>query len=242
MNPLQQVSEHLRKHKDEKTAVVFDLDSTLFCVSPRTQAIMQEMIRHPEFRAKFQREAEILRDLEVLPSDWGIKSALLRHQVSNDVEFFKHVRDYWRKYFFSNHFLDRDQIYPSANEYVRHLDGLGAQIRYLTGRSRGSMEEGTLRALRFWNFPLADHSHLMMKPSDVETDESFKAVVLKEMSHDFDHIWLFENEPVIIDLVRVQAPLVHIVFVNSVHSGRLSAPTDLLTIAPDYRSGVYLPK
>jgi hypothetical protein len=238
-HPLIQVSESVRERaKTSRALVVFDLDSTLFCVSPRSQAILRTLAADADFLSRFPREAEILKTLEVLPTDWGVRSAILRRQISNDLDFFTTVRDYWRKHFFSSHFLEHDEIYPAAPEYVCRLSDLGAEIRYLTGRSRHLMEEGTLKGLRKWNFPLADPAHLLMKPSDVETDESFKALMLQELVKEFDYVWLFENEPVIIDLVRQIAPQVQIVFVNSVHSGRAAAPTDLLTILPDFKKGI----
>ncbi len=79
-----------------------------------------------------------------------------------------------------------------------------------------------------------------MKGSHVETDETFKSHVLKDLAKQFDHLWFFENEPVIIKLVREHNPQVRLVFLNTVHAGRALAPHDLPTITGDYSSG--LPK
>lgn len=236
-NPLIDVAEFVRAHK--RVAVIFDLDSTLFCVSPRTQSILRRLSQEPEFQKQFALESEILRDVEVLPTDWGVRAVLERVLVETPkLEFFLAVRDYWHQNFFSNHHLDQDILYPSANEYVRQLHSLGAEILYLTGRSDTSMRPGTIKALQTWGFPLSEDSRLIMKPSDVQTDESFKALVLKDLSRRFEHMWLFENEPVIIELVRKHVPQVRIVFVHSVHAGRAEPPIDLPTIGMDYSSGV----
>jgi hypothetical protein len=239
-HPLIEVTEHLREHaRSQRVAVVFDLDSTLFNVSPRTQAILRRLGGDESFRAQFAAEAVVLSNIEVLPSDWGVRQALERTQIVGSQELFVAIRDYWRKHFFSSGDLLEDHIYPSANEYVRLVQSLGAEIFYLTGRPEGSMREGTLRALAHWGFPLVSDSHLIMKPSEVQTDESFKAVELQKMSEmGFDYIWFFENEPVIIEQVRAMLPQIRIVFVNSVHAGRTTAPTDLPSIRASYVEGL----
>jgi len=250
-NPLIEVAEFVRTQaQGSRVAVIFDLDSTLFCVSPRTENILRRLATEEGFRSRFAAEADILRDVVVLPTDWGVKSVLEREIFKAPItpdnitevqkNLFREVRNYWRKYFFSSHDLDKDKIYPSANEYVRHLHDLGADIMYLTGREEGPMRPGTIRALQAWGFPYLSDSKLMMKPSEVQTDENFKALVLKDLAKDYEHIWFFENEPVIIELVRPLVPQVRIVFMNTVHAGRAATPTDLPTVDGDFTSG--LPK
>jgi hypothetical protein len=241
LHPLIEVTEHLREHaRSMRVAVVFDLDSTLFNVSPRTQAILRRLGGDADFRAQFTAEAVVLSNIQVLPSDWGVRQALERTRIVGSQELFVAIRSYWRKHFFSSGDLHEDHIYPSANEYVRLVQSLGAEVFYLTGRSEGSMREGTLRALAHWGFPLVSDSHLIMKPSDVQTDESFKALELQKMCENggFDYIWFFENEPVIIEQVRALLPQIRIVFVNSVHAGRAVAPTDLPSIGMSYIEGL----
>lgn len=240
IDPLIEVSEFVRREVSagEKVAVIFDLDSTLFCVSPRTQAILRKLGGEREFAAANAELSEILQNVEVLPTDWGIKSVLERSRAPGTMEVFKEVRNFWRKHFFANHFLEHDTIYPSANEYVKHLAAMGADILYLTGRNQGSMFEGTVKMLKRWGFPYHEGC-LYMKPSDVQTDEGFKAEELARIAPDYRHIWFFENEPLIIGLVRERLPAqVRIVFVDSVHSGRAAAPSDLPTIGMSYASGV----
>lgn len=233
--PLQVVSDFVKSHAAvEKTAVIFDLDSTLFEVSSRTQAILQKLAGTQEFQSKFGTLSETLRAVEVLPTDWGLKSLLTRYQSLASSDLMSHVRDFWRKHFFSSHFLEHDKIYPFADEYVRHLRDLGAEIYYLTGRPSTAMRPGTLSALKKWNFPLASEDRLLMKPSDVETDEHFKVTALKELVPHFKHVWFFENEPLIIDQVRAEFPQVRIVFVDSVHSGKAAPPVDLPKIGRSF--------
>lgn len=238
-NPLREVANAVAEQaKISRVSVIFDLDSTLFSVSPRTQAILRALSTEPEFSRTFADASAVLRNVEVLPTDWGVRTVLERAKIVGSRELFVAVRDYWRKHFFANGFLEHDQIYPSANEYVNHLHALGADILYLTGRGDSSMRAGTRKMLMQFGFPFFADSKLYMKPTDVETDESFKATVLRELIKQYDHIWLFENEPVIIEQVRALVPQVRVVFMNSVHSGRLSAPTDLPTIGMNYREGL----
>lgn len=234
-DPLMFVSEFVKSHAPAaRVAVIFDLDSTLFEVSSRTREILRQLGARPEFRSRFETASETLRGIEVLPTDWGIKSLLTRYQSLASDGLVKQVRDFWRKHFFSSHFLHHDEIHPFADEYVRHLCELGAEIYYLTGRPSGSMRPGTVAALQRHRFPIVSDEHLLMKPSDVETDEHFKVVALKELVPRFDHIWFFENEPVIIDDVRKAVPSVNIVFVDSVHSGKAQPPVDLPKIGPSF--------
>ena len=235
-DPLKEVSESIQGCllKGDSVAAVFDLDSTLFSVHTRTARILEALASNKSFSSRFETEVEHLKTLEIRPTDWGIREALLRHYPQGSMEFFKAIRDHWRKHFFSSGYLDHDQIYPFASEYVRHLAELGAEIFYLTGRSRSAMEEGTLRVLKAHNFPLKSFEHLHMKPSDLETDEHYKALVLRELIKSKNHIWFFENEPVIIEQVRKATPTVHIVFIDSTHSGRATPPEDLPRIGMSY--------
>lgn len=241
MNPqevLQHISDFVVDHaKKAKVAVVFDLDSTLFCVGPRTQMILRELGADPEFERAHASEAAVLREIEILPSDWGIREALIRAKLSSTLDFFEKVRLHWRSKFFSSSHLHHDELYPSAKEFVCHLNSLGAEVLYLTGRSEGAMHEGTRRELVRHGFPLLSDAHLLMKPSDVMADEGFKATVLKQIVKDYDHVWFFENEPLIIHLVRDQVPQVRIVFIDSIHAGRAEKPLGLPTLRPDYRFG-----
>ena len=173
-----------------------------------------------------------------MPSDYGIRTALERTKFNPTPELVNLIREHWRRHFFSSHYLDHDDIYPSADEYVRHLHSLGAHILYLTGRGEQQMRPGTIKALNEWRLPIYADKDLLMKPSIGESDENFKVTALRRLAQSFDHIWFFENEPVIIHEVLKNLPQVHIVFVNSVHSGKAQAPQGLRTIAPDFRPGL----
>lgn len=218
-----------------RVAVVFDLDSTLFCVSPRTQAILHEFIQTEEFKSRFPMEIELLRKVELRPTDWGLKQALERHRAPVHPEFFAALKKFWGRNFFSSKFLHHDSVYPEANTFVRKVRDSGAQIFYLTGRHAHSMYEGTVAHLRYHQFPFEPEGMLHMKPADQDIDEEFKSTWFRQIESRFDEIWFFENEPVIIQQVRATVPKVKIVFVDSTHSGKAEKPSDLPTIGMDYR-------
>src|SRR5688572_7301431 len=91
---LQNVIQSVEK-ANGKAAVIFDLDSTLFCVSPRTQAIIHSFCSKSEFLEKFPEETKVLREVELQPTDWGLRSALERHPTPLRQEFFSALRKFW---------------------------------------------------------------------------------------------------------------------------------------------------
>lgn len=215
-------------------AVVFDLDSTLFCVSTRSQAILHDLATESWFLQQFPKAADILAKVEVHRHEYGIKESLLRVNLEATPELVQVIRKYWRAKFFSNSHMRHDLIYPGAHEFVRRVHSGGAHVHYLTGRSEALMRDGTMENLKVWSFPEIPIERVIMKPSDLHTDENFKELRLREMQQQYECIWFFENEPVIIHQVRKALPDVRIVFMDSAHSGKANPPTDLLTLRMDF--------
>lgn len=235
MTPNEILTKVLLDIRQYKTcAAVFDLDSTLFCVSPRSQAILHDLAKEQWFIDKFPEAAPVLAMVEVQPTEYGIKTALLRTGITPSEELVQTVRKYWRLKFFSNSHLRHDTVYPGAQEFVKRVHDAGAHVHYLTGRNEVLMREGTLNNLTAWSFPKLPLERVMMKPSDLESDENFKEIRLREMKSRFECIWFFENEPVIIHQVRKALPDIRIVFIDSTHSGKANPPTDLLTVRMDF--------
>lgn len=196
-----------------RTLAVFDLDSTLFDVSTRSQKILQEF-------AETYRLPE-LNKVKVDPQDWGIKEALFRagYTVEKDHDLLIELRDFWRARFFSNEYLHYDIPYTGAINYVQSIAQTGCDVHYLTGRDYKRMQRGSLEVLEKWGFPLASKSHLHMKPEKEQDDELFKLEWFKKLNtNDYTHIFFFENEPININAVIDHAMPVHIVFVETTHS------------------------
>lgn len=197
---------------------VFDLDSTLFCVSPRTQVILRDF--GDLEAATYPHHAKILKSIQVTPKDWGIKTALIRHGMSAPLDVFEAIRKHWLRHFFSSDYLHHDQPYPGAVEFVQKTSELGAEIFYLTGRDRPRMGEGTVRILRDLGFPLTSPENLLMKPSENVIDVDFKVAAFQKITKRHQGMIFFENEPVILNRIHRTFPDIQLIAMDSVHSGR----------------------
>lgn len=207
---------------------VFDLDSTLFCVSPRTEFILKQYSQTPQVLNKHPEAAKKMQSIEALPVDWGIKTILNRHDVKESLAFFEATREYWIQHFFSSHHLDKDIPYKGAVEFVKYVHQLGIEVQYLTGRDQVRMKTGTLKSLSQHGLPLVDSAHLNMKPDTSFEDTEYKLSVFQSWNDvDLSHVWFFENEPYIINRVKKQFPKIHLIYMDSVHSGRESAHKDI---------------
>lgn len=202
---------------------VFDLDSTLFDLTIRMCRIVDAFTEEPKFQHRYPRECEVAKNLPVKPSDWGLNEALGRVGISKDThpEFYRDLHEFWAQCFFSDSFLHHDEPLPGAVKYVQKLRSLGSEIMYLTGRDIPRMLEGTKTSLRQRGFPLDEPGvELRLKPVAEWDDAEFKVDVLRECAHRFGHIYLFENEPVNLNLVAEKLPDIKLVYIDTCHSGR----------------------
>lgn len=222
MTPADIIYREIYNSPEHERLCVFDLDSTLYNVSPRTQKILQDYAHENESNPLFKAQKERLKTIQVHSTDWGIRESLIREGIEGPLDFFESVRNYWRERFFSNHYLKYDKPYPGAIEFVQALAHLKIPIFYLTGRDRPDMFEGTVESLKQWGLPLTDKSkNLLMKPEKkFGEDEDYKVQVLKQLLADYKSIYFFENEPVIINQVIKHCPTVKIIFMDTVHSRR----------------------
>jgi hypothetical protein len=210
--------------------VVFDLDSTLFDVSPRLKKVLHDFAEVPEHQRLFPQACEILKKVETYRSDWGVKNAVIRAGLDkHHPEFHQALKEFWVKTFFSNEYLEYDIPYEGAVEYLRQIWELGAEIVYLTGRDVHRMGLGSRDVLLKWDFPLDDlRAQLVLKPQKGMDDAQFKSDWFSQLRKSYyGKIWFFENEPVNVNLVRLEHEHVDIVFFESTHSGKEDAPTDL---------------
>ena len=191
---------------------VFDLDSTLFNVSTRTQKILSEFADlHNEDR---------LKNIEVKHEDWGIKEAVLRAGLSleSDLQLLQSLRSFWSERFFTSEYLHYDVPYLGAISFVQELSDLGCEINYLTGRDQGRMYKGTLEVLKKWGFPV-DEKKLFLKPKKEQDDELYKEQWFTELNHtQYAKIFFFENEPVNVNAILNSCPEVEIIFLDTTHA------------------------
>lgn len=213
-----------------RSLAVFDIDSTLFDVSPRVERIIQDFASEPEFKGKFPEQVQILRDIRTYRKDWGFKNALERAGLDGKhPELQAALHDYWYERFFSNEYLQYDLPYDGAVEYVNTVANLGAEIVYLTGRDITRMGSGSALTLKQAGFPLDDHqSRLVLKPHKSMDDAEFKTDWFACLPNQkYADVWFFENEPVNIHHLRQRLPQVNVVFFQSTHAGKAPDPEDI---------------
>lgn len=221
------------KDRGDKFLAVFDLDSTLLDLSLRVSAIIDAFARDSEFRARFLEECKILETVEIRATDWGLEEPLARvgYVVDHGSDFFNCLQHFWAERFFSNSFLHHDSPLPGAVRYVNAMLATGADILYLTGRDVPRMWNGTAQSLKDQGFPLNEpRARLILKPHAHLDDVEFKLKVLRDLQRSYEKIWLFENEPVNLNLVARHCPDVGLVFIDSTHSRRESLQPKLIGI------------
>ncbi len=209
--------------------VVFDLDSTLFDVSPRLERILLDFAAIPWNQIHFPEQVRLLKDIKTLRSDWGIQGALVRSGLDgHHIDFQEAVKNYWQKSFFSNHYLQFDSPYEGAVEFVNQVAKLGAQIAYLTGRDVERMGTGSLEVLKQWGFPVNEKAELVLKPHRSLDDAEFKTNWFEVANRkDYQKIYFFENEPVNLIHLAQRLPTVELIFFESTHAGKAVPPEDI---------------
>ncbi len=220
---LQQVLDRIQSFENPARDIVciFDLDSTLYDLTDRKQQILLSYIKLSEKTAKFPKECQTLQKVQVHRNEFGIDDALARIGLAEKNDFYKDLHSYWEYYFFHNDFVKFDITLPGAVDYVKKVESLGASIIYLTGRDKPRMLRGTLESLENSGFPLQKkHIEVCLKPHKDIHDHQFKLDFMIKMKDKFKEIWLFENEPVNINLIEKHCPQTQFIFIDTNHSGR----------------------
>lgn len=212
------------------TLAVFDLDSTLFDVSPRIRQILQDFAVHPEFSTRFPESTKVLKNLQTERNDWGIKDAIIRAGLHEHSEnFLEDIKLFWKTHFFSNPYLHYDEPYPGATEFVQTLWQMGVEIVYLTGRDQERMGTGSFDVLKKWGFPVGqERAQLVLKPKAGLDDAKFKREWFDQVAWDkIQKSWFFENEPVNLIEIEKHHPHVDLIFIDSTHSRKAPKPLHL---------------
>ena len=213
--------------------IIFDLDSTLFDVAPRLEKVLTDIGLEPVMQEKFPNAVPHFKNIKTERQDWGFVEVLQRAGVEHDNhDLFKTVRQLWIEKFFSNEYIHFDVPYQGSVEFVRKIEQLNVPIVYLTGRDVKRMERGSREVLLKWDFPLDDKSsRLVLKPDREMDDALFK----RDWIHDYINnnktpVFLFENEPVNINLIAKELPEVELVFFDSTHSRKETPPEEVFTL------------
>ena len=240
LNKKNSVTENLQEalkfteQKEEQSLFVFDLDSTLFCMKYRTQAIIDSCLREEEFRHRFPDKIEKIKEIKVTERDWSIKEIMSRYGFSPEEPCVLFMDKYWRKGFFRNTYLHLDRPYKGCVEFIEHISSGNAIIFYLTARNRVTMLEGTIKSLKDWRFYFEDEKKLIMKESTEMEDAIYKTEALKQLKKKYKTILFFENEPVILNQVAKEIPDIHLFWIDSTHSRRAEPPEAALALPVDY--------
>ncbi|PIU00019.1 MAG: hypothetical protein COT74_06615 [Bdellovibrionales bacterium CG10_big_fil_rev_8_21_14_0_10_45_34] len=221
------------KFDKPKGLVVFDLDSTLFDVSPRTLQILHDFASTPKAQSFSSHACKKLKEVNSLPSVYHLKELTLHFNLGEvPPEFYHALFQYWREEFFSNKLLHLDRPEDGAIDFCHEVFAKGSNIIYLTGRDEERMGLGTRNVLKNFGFPLdAEKAHVELKPHRSLDDALFKRDFLIEMHALTDFVpgpvWFIENEPANIVAVREGLPHVNVIFFDSIHAGTHPVPADL---------------
>ncbi|MGZ3651181.1 MAG: HAD family hydrolase, partial [Bdellovibrionota bacterium] len=158
----------LQRVKDESRArirgggkpvkVIFDLDSTVFDVKPRSLRILKEFALTPRSR-----------ELSPAISDWALsltsykllytleESARANGIPATDEQaraYLKEAFRYWMARFFTHQYVTVDQPTPGAVDFANRVVDAGGVAVYLTGRDWPGMGRGTVTMLEHFGFPM----------------------------------------------------------------------------------------
>ncbi len=207
------------RHGGKPVKVVFDLDSTIFDVKPRSLRILKEFAATKEARAISSALCEWTKDLRAHRLVYTLEESALANNMPKDPradEFMKEAFRFWRKRFFSDAYLLEDHPTAGAVDYAHAIVDAGAVAVYLTGRDWPGMGRGTQTMLRHWGFPI-DHGagELLMKPNAGIDDSEYKDSALRDLRIHSEAVAFFDNEPANFVVFEKNFPDAHLVFFYS---------------------------
>lgn len=199
--------------------VVFDVDSTLFDVKPRTLKIMKEFAAG-EGRKISPTLSDWCMNLKVYQLSYTLKDTAIANNFPKDEAnaelFMKTLFPFWKERFFKHEYVLTDHPMPGAVDFVQSVVDVGAQAVYLTGRDIPGMGRGTQSMLEHWGFPMGNNrAELIMKPFYGMDDAEFKDVALLQLRSHSDVVALFDNEPANFIVFEKNFPDAHLVFLHS---------------------------
>ncbi len=203
----------------KKPVLIFDIDSTIFNVSPRNQDIFDLFCSI--HKAKNPILLKISSSYQLKYTDWGLNPYL--NMIPNNDSLKKEAHSFWKNHFFSGTFLFSDKPYKGIIPLIKLLYSKNSLILYLTGRDDHRMRKATLLQLRHWGLPLDTEKNLITKPHKKMNDGEYKnKALLRIFKIYFKHsIFFFDNEPSV--LKHCLFPELNNytpIFINSTHSAR----------------------
>lgn len=207
-----------RALKEKNNLFVFDIDSTIFNVSPRNQAILNLFSK--SYANQLTELPTDLAKIKLSPTDWGIRP--YNEKITNQ-EIKQKARKFWNTHFFAGTFLPDDQPYEHIINVIQELKSKGAKIKYLTGRDHHRMRQGSLLQLKHWQLPLDQDEDLITKPHKDHLDQSYKRTELKHLLQNtpYSNTFFFDNEPSVFEHCLFPEKTNYTpVFIKSTHSAK----------------------
>lgn len=239
---LEQVRRECRqriKHGGKQVKVVFDLDSTVIDVKPRSLRIIKEFAGTKEALAIAPDLVEWALNLKAHQLSYTLRDSAEANGLTNAhpkaEEFIKALTKYWLPRFFSDAYLYMDHPTAGAQEFVRAVVDAGAVAVYLTGRDEPGMSRGTRSHLSHWGFPLSErHTRLLMKPNFGMDDAEYKDSALRDLRIRADAVALFDNEPANFHVFEKNFPEAKLVFLHSSCSLKEAKPVQRIYRIEDF--------
>lgn len=233
---LDRVKEEVRlrvKNGGKPVKVIFDLDSTIFDVKPRSLRILKEFALTSEAKEISPALAQWSLGLNAFKLLYTLEESARANGVPGSEEelqtYLKAAFKFWLKRFFGHHYLQSDHPTPGAVEYVNRIVDAGAIATYLTGRDWPGMGRGTQTILESFGFPVDPRvSELIMKPNAGLDDSEFKDEALSKLRVDGNAVALFDNEPANFFGFEKNFPEAWLVFFHSNCSTKEARPVNKL--------------
>jgi hypothetical protein len=208
----QQIGESKSKHGN--AVVIFDLDSTLFNVSPRTLAILQDWIKTDAGKSA----QPYFNCLSISDIGYSLDDLWIEKKIPLDL---LPVKKFWRDHFFDHDYLNLDHMMKGAREFVHQVYDAGANITYLTGRDSPTMYFGTAAQLQQHELPVdRNRTRLILKAKRHHDDVEFKSTTIKQLNETFGKIVAnFENEPKNLVAMAKAVPAAKHIFIETNCSG-----------------------
>ncbi len=200
--------------------VVFDLDSTIFDVKPRSLRILKEFALTARARELSPEIADWALGLQGHKLLYTMEESALANEIPGGAEkaraFLKEAFRYWLARFFTHHYVTVDHPTPGAVDFVNRVVDAGGIAVYLTGRDWPGMGRGTVTMLEHFGFPVHPSvSQVLMKPNAGLDDAEFKDEALRELRTGGNAVALFDNEPANFHVFEKNFPEAFLVFYHS---------------------------
>lgn len=201
------------RHRAPPAVAVFDLDGTLLDTRPRTISILEEYAA--EIAPAVPELSDLLAGMQLHDVKYLLSDTLRERGVVHP----DHVRDitqYWRDRFYADAYVEADQPYPGAAEYVRACHEAGGSVVYLSSRDSYGMLLGTVASLRDRGFPIGlPGVELVFRADPGFSDEAFKRAILPTLARVGEVVAYFDNEPANCNLARACFPDAEVVLLET---------------------------